>query len=79
MYYDLKTSSNEILIWVIDVLLMRKAEYLAFLDYIKSGKEIPKMKFIHEKLWYEHGKKLEDFDNEIIRILNELDKDYRNK
>ena len=77
LHYDLKTSSNEILFWAIDVILMRKAQYIEFLDYINNDNKISNRTFIHERLWYEAGLTLEDFDNEIELIQNELDKDYR--
>lgn len=77
MQYDLKTSSNEILTWAMDVILMRKSQYMAFLERVESGEELPEMKFIHETIWWKDGVTLKDFDDEIELIQNELDKDYR--
>lgn len=77
MHYDLKRSSNNTLLWAVDIVLMRKAQYIEFLDYLKSGEKLPNRHFIIEKIWYEDGVTLEDFDTEIESILYELDKDYR--
>lgn len=77
MHYDLKRSSNKILLWAMDVLIIRKAEYMNFLEQIENENKIPEMKFIHESIWYENGVTLTDFDDDIERIQFELDEDYR--
>lgn len=74
MHYDLDSSTDVELIWVIDILLMYKSKYATYLHYIEKGKDVPKRGFSLEKLRYHDGITLANFDNEIIEIQNELDK-----
>lgn len=75
MHYDLKTSSNEILLWAIDVTLMYRKKYAEYLDFISNGNKLEEddMRFIMESLNHEDGVTLQDYDDEIIAIQNELD------
>lgn len=74
MNYNLKSTTEAELLWVIDALLLHKSKYENFLTCVNEGKELPKRGFSLEKLRYRDGETLEDFDNEIIKIQNELDK-----
>ena len=77
MHYDLKTSSNEILLWAIDVIIMRKQQYMKFLDLVNSCEEVPKRSYLMERILHEEGTTLTDFDDEIAAIQRELDSESR--
>lgn len=75
MRYDLEIDSSDFLLHCAEVILMRKAEYQEFLDFINEyGLDaVQGRKFTWQKLYYLDGYKLESFDQQVLDIINEVD------
>lgn len=74
MRYDLEYSSTEWLLHAIEVINMIKYEYKNYIELReKEDFNNTQRQPIHLKLWYEANKPLSDFDDEIAKIINEVD------
>lgn len=73
--YDLEISSTEWLLHAVEIINMRKYEYKNYIELRETEefKNDQKRYPAHLRLWYEDGKKISEFDQEIAKIISEID------